>query len=176
MRMSIPSKQDCFYVLEMLESGLINFSYTHPWAEQFVVHLDPIPTWLCDIATKKYQGDQTKALREYIFAEPLEPPPDGLEKFHLACLWIRYERRELSWATFLSLAGDRLDRSNGDWDCGTPYHYLNVYEDAYFSHTSERQTQREYLADQDLVPWIALARQKFEPFKKMRRAKKAVQR
>lgn len=169
----IPSKQECFYLLEMLESRLVDFSYTHPWADQLITQMDSAPSWLCDLATNKYQGDQTKALREYIFAEPFEPGPAELEKFHIGCLWLRYERRELSWATFLELAGSHLDAASCDWDCETPYHYLNVYEDAYFSKESEKRTKEEYLIDHDLTPWILLAKEKFEPFRKMRTANKA---
>ena len=171
--MAIPSKQECFYVLEMIESGLIDFSYTNPWAEHIITGLDYAPSWLGALATKKYHGDQSKALREYVFSEPFEPSPDDIEKFHVACLWLRYDRRELSWATFLRLAGEHLDAANADWACETPYHYLNVYEDAYFSNAVEEQTKRDYLAEQDLRPWIEMAKEKFEPFRKMRRANKA---
>lgn len=172
--MAIPGKQECCYVLEMLESGLIDFSYTQPWAEHIITTLDYAPPWLSDLVTKKYNGDQSKALREYIFSEPFEVCPDDMEKFHVACLWLRYERRELSWATFLRVAGEHLDTANADWDCETPYHYLNVHEDAYFSNESEEQTKRGYLADHDLRPWIEMATNHFEPFRKMRRANKAM--
>ena len=170
--MEVPTKQECFYVLEMLESGLIDFSYTHRWADKIITKLDMVPAWLFDLATKKYRGDQCKAIREYVFSEPFEASPDEMEKFHIACLWLRYERRELSWATFLRFTGEHLDAVCGDWDCETPYHYLNVYEDAYFSIGSEEQTQRGYLADHSLLPWIAMANEKFEPFRKMRSAEK----
>ncbi|WP_163341189.1 hypothetical protein [Desulfopila sp. IMCC35008] len=171
--MSIPSKQECFYVLEMIESHLIDFSYTHPWAEQIIMGLDAAPPWLGDLAIKKYCGDQSKSIREYIFSEPFVAGPGDMEKFHVACLWLRYERRELSWATFLRLAGEHLDAANADWDCETSYHYLNVYEDSYFCRESEEQTKRDYLADHNLRPWIEMAKKKFEPFRKMRRANKA---
>lgn len=156
--MEIPSKKECFYILEMLESKLIDFSYTEAWADYFIESADIAPWWLCDIATKTYQGDQIKAIREYIFAEPFESGPTDMEKFHIACLWLRYERRELSWASFLNQAGTFLDAAGGDWDCETPYHYLNIYEDAYFSEECEANTQELYLKDHDLLPWIKLAK------------------
>ncbi len=157
----------------MLESGLVDFSYTHPWADKLIENSDIPPSWLCDIAIKKYQGDQLKALRECVFGEPFESEPTDMEKFHVGCLWLRYERRELSWATFLKEAGAYLDAANGDWDCETPYYYLNLYEDAYFTIESEEGTKKQYLKDHDLKPWIDLARKKFEPFKRLRRANKA---
>jgi hypothetical protein len=173
--MSIPCKQECFYILEMIESGLIDFSYINPWADQIIEEEEKIPSWLCDLALKKYRGDLTNTLREYIFSEPFESCPPDLEKFHLACLWLRYERREISWATFLENAGIYLDAANEDWDCETPYHFLNIYKDAYFTEDSERDTKEKYLNAQDLSPWIDIARKKFEPFYKLRRNDKSKQ-
>jgi hypothetical protein len=167
--MQLPSKHECCYILEMLESGLIDYTYTHPWSEHILSAEDCVPQWLLDIYTKKNQGDQTKALREYICSEPFELGPSDLEKFHLGCLWIRYERHEISWAMFLSLAGDHLDSACGDWDCETPFHYLTVFKDAYFSPESEEQTKAGYLADHNLRPWIEMAWIKFEPFRKMKK-------
>lgn len=157
----------------MLESKLIDFSYTEPWADALIEESDIPPTWLCDIAMKKYQGDQIRAIREYIFSEPFETVPPSMKKFHVACLWLRYERREFSWATFLCEAGAYLDAADGDWDCETPYHFLNMYEDAYFTVESEEYTKKLYLKDHNLEPWIELARKKFEPFKRLRKANKA---
>ncbi len=174
--MKIPSKADCFFILEMLESKLIDFSYTEAWADKLILELEVAPSWLCDIAIKKYQGAQIKSIREYIFGEPFEAEPTDMEKFYVACLWLRYERREISWATFLDEAGSYLDAASGDWDCETPYHYLNMYEDAYFTNESEEGTKKLYLKDHDLVPWIELARKKFEPFKKLRKANKSIKR
>ena len=170
--MPIPNKKECFYILEMIKSGLINFTYTHPWAEKIIGEVDVAPWWVCDLASKSYQGDLEKALREYIYSGSIEPVPPNIERFHLACLWLRYERREHSWATFLLTAGMHLDGANGGWNCETPFHYLNMHAAAYFSVDSELETKKRYLADQDLLPWIELAKHKFEPFLKLRRTNK----
>jgi len=53
----LPSKRDCFYILELLETGLINFRYTHPWAECLIDSLDKPPSWLGELAVKTYHGD-----------------------------------------------------------------------------------------------------------------------
>ena len=168
MTLTLPSKQDCFYILQMMETSLIDFSYTQPWADELIMAVDSPPSWLCDVATKKYRGDQIKAVREFVCSEPFEAAPSDLEKFAVACLWLRYERRELSWAAFLRMAGELLDSAGADWDCETPYHYLNVYEDAYFTPASEERTKHDYLKDHDLRPWINEARERFAPFLKRR--------
>jgi len=43
----------------------------------------------------------------------------------------------------------------------------------HFTRESEEQTKRDYLAKHDLRPWIALAKETFEPFRLLRRAFKA---
>ncbi len=174
MTLTLPSKQDCFYILQMMETSLIDFSYTQPWADELIMAVDSPPSWLCDLTTKKYHGDQIKAVREFVCSEPFEAAPSDLEKFAVACLWLRYERRELSWATFLRMAGELLDSASADWDCETPYHYLNVYEDAYFTPASEERTKHDYLQDHDLRHWIEEAKARFAPFLKRRMDNKAL--
>ncbi|MGV3774945.1 MAG: hypothetical protein ACO1QB_18750 [Verrucomicrobiales bacterium] len=172
MTLILPNKQECFFILEMMECSLIDYSYTEPWAVELIKSINTPPFWLCDLATKKYRGDQIKAIQGFVYSEPFEAGPADLEKFAVACFWLRYERRELSWATFLRMAGELLDRRNVDWECETPYHYLNVYEDAYFTPAAEERTKREYLQDHDLNPWIAEAKLKFAPFLQLRKSNK----
>jgi hypothetical protein len=175
MSLTLPSKQDCFYILEMLKTSLINYNYTQRWADELVMAAGPPPVWLCELAIKKYQGDQIKAVQEFVCSEPFEAAPAEMQKFAVACLWLRYERRELSWATFLQKAGDILDPANTDWECETPYHYLNVYEDSYFTPAAEKRTKHDYLKNHDLMPWIEEARARFAPFLKRRWGNKSVE-
>ncbi|MBL1147584.1 MAG: hypothetical protein HND56_01770 [Pseudomonadota bacterium] len=164
MTKKMPNKDECLYIYEMLDAGLINFTYIHPWADKLIGATEALPSWLCDLSTKKYQGDLIKALGEYVFSEPFEPVPADIEKFHVACLYLRYERHELSWATFLSETGKYLDGVNGGLDCETPYHYLNIVQDFNFSLDAEEQTKKQYLEDHELEPWIKLAKEKYKPF------------
>ena len=71
-QMKVPTKHDCFYILEMVESNLIDFSYTQPWAEKYILSVDEAPLRLCDLSMKAYQGDIATVLREFIFDEPFE--------------------------------------------------------------------------------------------------------
>jgi hypothetical protein len=172
--MHLPTKRDCFYLLEMLHASLIDFRYLDPWAEKLILGMDAPPFWLCELATKQSQGDLIKALGDFVSSKPSEPRPEDMEKFHLGCLWLRYERREISWATFLRFAGEYLDGPGaGDWQCETPYHYLTKFEDAHFSEAAEKETKRKYLASHDLAPWIEKAREKFKPFEELRKENKS---
>jgi len=156
----------------MLESKLIDYCYTQPWADKIITTCDVPPAWLSDISVQKHSEDQLKTLRDYAFSEPFEKPPNDIEKFHVGCLWLRYNRREISWATLLSEIGDYLDAANGDWDCETPYHYLNIYENSYFTEDSEENTKKEYLNEQNVIPWTNKAQSMYDVFKSTKRANK----
>ena len=172
--MSLPSKSDCFYVVEMVESRLVDYSYTQPWADELIKGINMVPGWLFKISTRSSFHEQSKAIKEYVFSEPFAQAPEDMDKFYVGCLYVRHERRELSWATFLDLTGEYLDTASCDWDCETPYHYLNITEDSYFSEESERETKRAYFNDHEIRPWAMLASSKFEPFRIRRKMKRAI--
>jgi hypothetical protein len=60
-------------------------------------------------------------------------------------LYLRFERRELSWATFLELAGRYADSAQGAWACEEFYGFLNDLEDADFAPEVERNQQIEII-------------------------------
>ena len=158
-------------MLEMLETHLIDFSYIQPWADEIIEEVELIPDWLFTISTKTAFSELSKAIRQYVFSEPYESAPSNIEKFHIACYWHRHLRREISWSTFLDITGRYLDAACGEWDCETPYHYLNRTEDSYFTEESEKVTKIAYFNDHDLQPWVVFVSEKFEPFKSRRKMK-----
>ena len=160
-----PTKQDAYYIVEMLESTLITTRDTQRWSEQIIKEQDEPIAWVCVVASKSYHGDIVSAVREYAYSEPFNDRPEDLDKFHVGCLWVRYERGELSWATFLNKAGEYLDSENGEWFCETPYHYLNLVEEKNFTQQVEEQTKVEYLKEQNVVPWAELANSKLQWFR-----------
>ncbi|MEO0477121.1 MAG: hypothetical protein AAF085_14295 [Planctomycetota bacterium] len=153
---AIPSKQDAHYLLAMLDSGLIDSSYTIPWAERIIVETGEAPQWLWDLSTKKYQGDQLTAVSSFVHAEPFGPAPSDIGKFYLACLLKRHLRNEWSWATLLKQIGEYLDAQGCEepWDCETPYYFLNVLEDGAFTEEVEKTTKEQYFTDQDFRPLL----------------------
>jgi hypothetical protein len=164
----IPNITELFYILEMLESSLIDYRFTRPWAAQIAEQNSEMPTWIKVFVEEKHTGTIKETLWEYLKSGLEAKAPDDLEKFHVGCLWLRYERRELSWASFLNETGRYLDAVNGDWFCETPYQYLNIHEDENFSVESEAKTKEEYRFEQDLTSWIELAYEKYDRFRKAR--------
>ncbi|MFE4430742.1 hypothetical protein ACFRH9_27770 [Peribacillus butanolivorans] len=102
------------------------------------------PYWIIELATIKFIPDATKAINEYASSEPFEEIPSDLYDFYIACIYIRYKRREISWATFLQMAGEFADYAQAvKCDCEWFYEMLNVYEDSEFSKGIEKyQTKK----------------------------------
>jgi hypothetical protein len=131
----------------MLDAGLVSYKELQPWAESILLSIQNPPNWLCNVAMQKYSPDVSQSLGEYVWSEPFESV-DQVERDdeHLSSLYLRFERHELSWATFLDLAGQYADRADGAWECEEFFHLLNELEDADFSPTVERG-QQEIMAD-----------------------------
>jgi hypothetical protein len=136
----------------MLDAGLIDCRELQPWAESFFPSIERPPRWLCDVASQKYSPDVSKSLGEYASSEPFESIEQSeRDDEHLGSLYLRFERRELSWATFLELAGRFADSANSAWERDEFCGFLNELEDADFSPDVERK-QREEIAKKLRLP------------------------
>src|SRR5262245_32343182 len=130
----------------MLDAGLISHKELQPWADSLIPSLNQPPRWLCDVAVQKYSPDVSKSLGDYIWSEPFESVNrHEVDDEHLSSLYLRFERRELSWATFLDLAGRYSDQADGKWICEDFFEMLNELEDGNFSEVIERK-QRERIS------------------------------
>jgi hypothetical protein len=110
----------------MLDAGLISREL-QSWAESLLASISSPPQWLCDVAFQKYSPDVSKSLGEYVWSQPFESVDySEADDEHLASLYLRFERRELSWATFLDLAGRYTDNADRGWVCEEFYELLRV--------------------------------------------------
>ena len=126
----------------MLDTGLISYRELQPWAESLLASISSPPQWLCDVAIQQYSPDVSKSLREYVWSQPFESVDySEADDEHLASLYLRFERREWSWATFLESAGRYADNADRAWECAEFYELLNEFEDAEFSPAVERKQQ-----------------------------------
>jgi len=103
-----PSKEFANTLALAIEAGCLTYRDTIPWADAIIASLDHPPLWICDLSTIKYRPDALRVIRDFLCAEPFEPI-DAAKHAYLGFLWIRYERRELSWASFLNEAGKHSD-------------------------------------------------------------------
>ena|SRR5687768_7364394 len=103
-----PSKEFANTLALAIEAGCLTYRETIPWADAMIEALERPPLWICDLSTTKYRPDALKVIRDFLNAEPFELITTAPHEY-LGFLWIRYERRELSWATFLNEAGEYSD-------------------------------------------------------------------
>ncbi|MBP1960830.1 hypothetical protein [Paenibacillus aceris] len=126
----------------MLKSRLIWYKHYFLFCDEIIENMDRPPYWIIELAEKKYIGDAVKIVNTYAFSEPFETYPDSLPDLYVGCLFIRYERKEISWASFLKESGDYADGEGYfalKHDCEYFYHMLNEYEDNEFSIQLEQK-------------------------------------
>lgn len=118
----------------MLESRLIWYKHYFLFCDEVIENMDKPPYWIIELATKKYIGDAVKIVNTFASSEPFETYPDSLYDFYVGCLFLRYERKELSWASFLKESGDFADGTKAvKHECEFFYYMLNDYEDSEYS-------------------------------------------
>src|SRR6267142_3079817 len=131
-----PSKSFAHELALAVDAGCLTYRDYIPWADSLIARFDRPPVWVCELSTIKYRPDALRVIRNFAASEPFEKFDTSIEEY-LGFLWIRYERGELSWATYLKEAGEYADRSNTDIDCEYFYSMLNELEEAEFSASLE---------------------------------------
>ena len=127
-------------LVEMLEAGLATYRIMIPWADlQIRDHDGLTPSWLCDVAVAKDRLSVIRAVRALAYSEPFEALTFSEEHYRVSCLFLRYERREISWATFLSEAGLFTDAVSGELHCEEFYALLNALEESQYDVALEAQ-------------------------------------
>ena len=127
-------KRTALRIKTMVDSGLIWYRHVHPWADQIIEREEHPPAWLLDVTVQRYTPKMSECIGAYVYSEPFQAfPPGEVDAEHLACLFIRHERGEISWATFLRAAGEFADGASGEWPCEDFYEMLTSLEDAEYS-------------------------------------------
>jgi hypothetical protein len=125
-----------------IDAECLTFRDYIPWADRVIAALDRPPVWICDLSIAKYRPEALRIVREFVLSEPFEEvtsrPAD-----YLGFLWIRYERREISWATFLRESGRYSDCSSCAIECEVFYSLLNELEIAEFDGAVEHRQREE---------------------------------
>jgi hypothetical protein len=124
----------------MVDSRLIWYKHYFKFCDEIIENMEDPPYWIIELATTKFIPDALKVINEYGFnSEPFEEIQSDLCDFFIACLFLRYNRREISWATFLKKSGEFADVTQAvKCDCEWFYEMLNNYEDSDFSKGLEK--------------------------------------
>jgi len=157
-----PSKRFAHALALAIEARCVTFRDYIPWADAQIARVDHPPIWICNLSTTKYLPDALRVIREFVHSEPFEDV-SGTATDYLGFLWIRYGRRELSWATFLNESGAYCDGSNAEIDCEYFYGMLNELEEAEFC--SEVEARQSEHVKQRLGEMLARTRDVYERFR-----------
>src|SRR5579862_9418021 len=94
----------------MIEAGLIDCRHFARWVDEMILASGKPPFWLLEIASIKYSPDAVAAINRFVFSEPFQDFSSTNDDY-LACLFLRHQRGEIAWATFLDLAGHYCDQA-----------------------------------------------------------------
>lgn len=123
----------------MVESHLLTWEFWEPWADDLIARLAAPPTWVLDLSTTQYQPDAVQLLRTEANSPPFEEfDVDEQVDEYLACLLLRYRRREISWASVLRDGGLHLDNTSGRRNCEWLYQMLTDLEHEEFAEHLEK--------------------------------------
>lgn len=112
----------------MLESKLIWYKHYQLFCDDIIEEYVRPPYWIIELAIVRYQGDAVRIVNEYLHSEPIDYGKHSDQ--YIACLYIRYIRRELSWASFLYLSGQYSDSCQSAKEpCEYFYELLSKFED-----------------------------------------------
>lgn len=134
------SKRDAVTIATMLEAGLIYYKHYMSWVDERIMLEDEPDFWLIELAATKHTQTAIKHLNSYAYSEPFEQfDSRSCNDEFVASQWIRYQRKEISWATFLRECGDYTDGNYAREDCEYFYLMLNQIEDTDFSEEIEKK-------------------------------------
>jgi hypothetical protein len=132
-------KRSVLRLATMVEARLVWHEHLAPWADELISTLPSPPQWLLQLSTAQYQPEVARILLAEAHAPPEERVhEDEVVDEFLACLLLRHQRRELSWATFLREAGYKLDGTNVPRRCEDLYALLTDLEHHEWAEETER--------------------------------------
>jgi hypothetical protein len=131
------SKPFAHRLAAMMRAELVTSVEYMPWADAIIMRLDKPPAWLLDLTVTNNREHAIKIVNGFVHSEPFEPLSDDEYIDELvAASFLRYERREISWATFLNLSGRMTDTDQGRYGCEYFYEMLDELRRADFGERS----------------------------------------
>ncbi|MEM7583758.1 MAG: hypothetical protein AAF560_10295 [Acidobacteriota bacterium] len=150
-------------LMRAVDAGLVTHRHYMPWCDAIIEVEDDPPYWMLELTVTENPSQAVTILTQAAhgnFQEVWRPGDYG--DFWIGCLFLRYQCREISWATFLRQAGEYADASGAGWECEEFYELLNHYELAEFSRSLE-ETQAAYFQEK-FVEDVEEAASFYEPF------------
>jgi len=140
----VHSKRFATRIATMIDARLIWYKHYYRWADQLIAELDAPPNWILEIATIQYYPDAVAAVNRFVYSEPFESfDAEKCSDEHVACMFLRYQRGAISWATFLTEGGSFTDAYDGRRCCEYFYAFLNELENNEYAQQLETRQRAE---------------------------------
>lgn len=154
------SRKFALKLAAMLDASLIHYKYYELWCDEVIESMENPPEWILSLEGTKLLPAARAIVNSYAFSSPVSnfSYPD----FHLACLYIKYKTKQISWATFLEAAGECSDGPICCVECEYFYTFLNQLEENEFSLSTELEQSKQVHAL--LIEWIPEAERLYNYF------------
>lgn len=136
MREIVLNKEVAHKIGIMIFSRLIWYKHYYPWCDEIIEKEENPPYWIIELATTKYIPTAVSIINSYVYSE-LKDIFNSTHEYYIACLILKYERSELSWATFLESSGIYTDGNAAKVDCEYFYYMLNDFENSEYDRSIE---------------------------------------
>lgn len=125
----------------MLDASLIHYKHYELWCDEIIESMKQPPEWILALTDTKYLPDARNIVSSYAFAD--SAPDFCYADFYLACLYMKYRKKHISWATFLLSAGEYSDGNDCCVECEFFYSLLTQLEENEFSvFVEQKQVNR----------------------------------
>lgn len=140
-----PNKEFACKLGIMLGSKLIWYKHFQPFCDDIILEYTKPPYWIIELATVRYQGSAIEIVNKYIHSEPCITYYNSKHfDQYIACLYIKYDRREISWASFLLESGQYADSCEAVKEpCEYFFDLLSQYEAEEFNIELEHKQREE---------------------------------
>ncbi|WP_019639182.1 hypothetical protein [Paenibacillus fonticola] len=140
-----PNKEFACKLSIMLGSKLIRYKHFQLFCDDIILEYTKPPYWIIELATVRFQGSAIEIVNKYINSEPfIDFYNSHLFDQYIACLYIKYDRREISWASFLLESGQYADNCQSVKEpCEYFFDLLTKYEDSDFNIDLEYNQKAE---------------------------------
>ncbi|MEC0183130.1 hypothetical protein P4H61_16715 [Paenibacillus peoriae] len=141
----ILNKKSSCKISNMLMSKLIWYKHYQPFCDEIIEEQEKPPYWIIELSVVKFQPTAIEIVNKYIHSEPfIELDYGYMENQYIACLYLKYISREISWASFLFSSGQYADSYQSVKEhCEYFYGLLTKYEDSDFNTDVEQKQKRE---------------------------------
>lgn len=140
-----PNKELAGKLSIMLDSKLIWYKHFQLFCDEIIDEYQKPPYWIIELAMVRFQGSAIEIVNKYLNSEPFfDFYKSDLSDQYIACLYLKYDRRELSWASFLMSSGEYADSNQAVKEpCEYFFDLLNEYEDSEFHMDLEYKQKEE---------------------------------